>query len=98
MTPLLAGACSASLQVFSPSAQVKAAAAQVVDLNWDGEGKNLIAYHRDIQPYRVLLGCVGSIIVAEDFFAVFSSSQLFRGRCHLAGSDLSREIESWLTL
>ena len=34
-------ACSASLQVYSPSAQVD-------DLNWNGE-KNPIAYYRDIE-------------------------------------------------
>jgi hypothetical protein len=35
----------ASLQVHSPSAQVKAAAAQVGDLNWNGQKKNVIAHY-----------------------------------------------------
>jgi hypothetical protein len=42
MAPFLAQACLASLQAYSPSAQVKAAAVEVGDLNWNGEKKIIL--------------------------------------------------------
>ena len=48
----------------TPSPQVKAAAAQVGELNWNGEGKkNLIAYYRG--TIRDIVGPVASLQVAS---------------------------------
>jgi hypothetical protein len=61
MIPLLVKACSASLQAYSPSAQVKAAAAQVGDRNCNGEKKILYSTNEVIRyierysgSYRIL--------------------------------------------
>jgi hypothetical protein len=50
MIPLLVKTCSASLQAYSPSARVKAAAAQVGDHNWNGEKNSCVLLMRNLRP------------------------------------------------